>query len=237
MTKTLTPVALATMILVTALVTIEHDREKHIPGVKTGPNAETFLVPEHVAESLIKAGAVKRAEVVDADALASVVDTSLLGTDTATGLVTTFADAVEMVEADKLRAQLADATAARDNLIEQLADTQEQLAEVTARLASADVLLTLAPLASTETADVGTVVAETNAAPGASTDVAAADSAATTDAAVGDADATAQAADQAVVDQAAADAAAADTGTGTAAETTTATATATTTATKGRNRA
>lgn len=134
MSKTLTPVAVAAMILVTALVTVEHDREKHIPGVKTGPNAETFLVPEHVAESLIKAGAVKRAEVVDTDALASVVDTSLVGTDTATSLVTTFADVAEMVEADKLRAQLADATAARDNLIEQLADTQEQLAEVTRQL-------------------------------------------------------------------------------------------------------
>lgn len=228
MTKTLTPVALATLILVTALVTVEHDREKHIPGVLSGPNAETFLVPEHVAESLIKAGAVKRAEVVDADALASVVDTNLLASNTATGLVTTFADVSEMVEADKLRAQLADATAARDNLIEQLADTQEQLAEVSARLAAADTQLTLTP--STETGDVGAVVAETGAAPGASTDVAAAEAVATADTAAADATApaTAQAADQAVVDQAAAD---------TAADTSATAATSTATATTGRKRA
>jgi hypothetical protein len=221
MSKTLTPVAVAAMILVTALVTVEHDREKHIPGVLSGPNAETFLVPEHVAESLIKAGAVKRAEVVDADALASVVDTSVLGGNTATSLVTTFADVSEMVEADKLRAQLADATAARDNLIEQLADTQEQLAEVTARLAAADVPLTLTPTASTDTGDVGTLVAEVNATPGASTDVAAADAVAAT-------------ADTSAADAApAADADVAATDTGAAAATTTATAT----ATKGRSRA
>lgn len=162
MSKTLTPVAIATMILVTALVTVEHDREKHIPGVKTGPQAETFLVPEHVAESLIKAGAVKRADVVDADALLSQVDTSVTGASTSTGVVTTFADVADMAEADRLRAQLADAAAARDNLIEQLADTQEQLAEVSARLAAADTQLTLT--ASAETTDVGTLVAETNAA-------------------------------------------------------------------------
>lgn len=214
MSPSLNPLAQAiATVLVTALVTVEHDREKHIPGVTSGPNAETFLVPDHVADSLIKAGAVKRSEVVDADALGSVVDTSVLGTNTATGLVTTFADAVEMAEADKLRAQLADAVAARDNLIEQLADTQEQLAEVSARLAAADAQLTLSPTnTGTGTETVGTLVADTAAAASTATDVAAA------------ADAAAQTADQAVVDQAAADAAASST-------------TATTTATKPRKNA
>lgn len=217
--------AIAT-VLVTALVTVEHDREKHIPGVTSGPNAESFLVPDHVADSLIKAGAVKRAEVVDADALSSVVDTSLLGTSTATGLVTTFADAAEMAEADKLRAQLADAVAARDNLIEQLADTQEQLADVSARLVAADAKLNLNPTSVNGSADaVGTLVADTAAATSTATDVAAADAAAVAagTAEAPAADAAAQTSDQAVVDQAAADAAAA----GAAASSSTATTTAT----------
>lgn len=227
MSPSLNPLAQAiASVLVTALVTVEHDREKHVPGVTSGPNAENFLVPDHVADSLIKAGAVKRAEVVDADALASVVDTSLLGTNTATGLVTTFADAAEMAEADKLRAQLADAVAARDNLIEQLADTQEQLADVSARLVAADAQLTLTPTnTGTGTETVGTLVADTAAAASTAPNVAAADAAAaaagTADALA--ADAAAQTADQAVVDQAAADAAAADAAASSSAVTTTAT--------------
>lgn len=216
MSNSLSAVATAIQVLVTALVIVEHDREKHIPGVTSGPNAETFLVPDHVAESLIKVGAVKRADVVDTDALLTSVDTSLTGSATASNLVTTFADVAEMVEADKLRAQLADAVAARDNLIEQLADTQEQLAEVTARLeAAADAQLVISGDGGTNAADVGTVVAEgsatASAAASASTDVASADAAdatATADAAAATADATAQGADQAAADQAAADAAA-----------------------------
>lgn len=224
MSPSLNPLAQAVLVLVTALVTVEHDREKHIPGVTSGPNAENFLVPDHVADSLIKAGAVKRAEVVDADALASVVDTSLLGTNTATGLVTTFADAAEMVEADKLRAQLADAVAARDNLIEQLADTQEQLADVSARLVAADAQLNLTPTSVNGSPDaVGTLVADTAAATSTATDVAAADAAAAGTAEAAAADAAAQTADQAVVDQAAADAAAADAAASSSAATTTAT--------------
>lgn len=226
MSPSLNPLAQAiASVLVTALVTVEHDREKHIPGVTSGPNAENFLVPDHVADSLIKAGAVKRAEVVDADALASVVDTSLLGTNTATGLVTTFADAAEIAEADKLRAQLADAVAARDNLIEQLADTQEQLADVSARLVAADAQLTLSPT-NTGTETVGTLVADTTAAASTATDVAAADAAAAAiaeAASAAAADAAAQTADQAVVDQAAADAAAADAAASSSTATTTAT--------------
>lgn len=139
----------ASLVLVTALVTVEHDREKHVPGVKTGPEAETFAVPEHVRDSLIKAGAVKDAEVVDADALLSQVDTTLTGGNTASALVTSFADVADMVEADKLRSDLVEAIAARDglsqqlqeaaaahgNLSEQLSEVQEQLAQSQEQLA------------------------------------------------------------------------------------------------------
>lgn len=132
------------MMLVTALVTVEHDREKHVPGVKSGPEAETFLVPEHVAKSLIMAGAVKEAEVVDADALLSQVDTKVIGTQTASSMVSTFADVADLVEADKLRGQLAEANAAHTSLLDQLAEkqgqldlTQEQLVLANASLAEA----------------------------------------------------------------------------------------------------
>lgn len=141
MSNSLNAVAAAIQVLVTALVVVEHDREKHIPGVTSGPNAETFLVPEHVADSLIKAGAVKRADVIDTAALLDQVDTAAMGGESSSGLVTSFADVADMVEADKLRAQLAETVSQRDSLIEQLADTQAKLDEAQGKLAEA----TLAP--------------------------------------------------------------------------------------------
>lgn len=137
MSNSLNPIAAAIQVLVIALVVVEHDREKHIPGVTSGPNAEAFLVPEHVADSLIKAGAVKRADVIDTADVLGQVDTAVLGGDSATGLVTSFADVADMVEADKLRDRLAEVVSQRDSLIEQLADTQAKLDQVQDQLEQA----------------------------------------------------------------------------------------------------
>ena len=200
MSNSLNAVAAAIQVLVTALVVVEHDREKHIPGVKSGPSAETFLVPEHVAESLIKAGAVKRAEVVDTAALIDQVDTAATGGESSSGLVTTFADVADIVEADQLRAQLAETVSQRDSLIEQLADTQAQLEEAQGKLAEA----ALAPadqVAKTAADPVETAAADLSA--GDSTDSADASAAELADAgaAVG---ASTETADTGTVEQAAA---------------------------------
>lgn len=193
MSNSLNPLASAIQVLVTALVVVEHDREKHIPGVKSGPSAETFLVPEHVADSLIKAGAVKRAEVVDTAALLDQVDTVVTGGESSSGLVTTFADVADIVEADQLRAQLAETVSQRDSLIEQLADTQAQLEEAQGKLSDAALATDgqVYTLVSGETAadtaeSIGTINADQTAAE--STETAAADQAAaeSTDAAAAD---------------------------------------------------
>ena len=89
--------------LVRALLVVEHDREKHIPGVKTGPNAETFLVPEDVASSLVAAGAVERVEaVVDTDQLldapaTTAVDNAKVVTFAVLGTASTTMDAGKVV--------------------------------------------------------------------------------------------------------------------------------------------
>lgn len=131
-------------VLVTALVDIEHDREKHIPGTKSA----TFLMPESSVEALIKAGAIERARVVDADAL-TVASAGATAIASATSV--TFADVADhldelaalrsqltlvIAERDDLQTVLAEAQATRDGLAGQVEALQGQLEEANAKLAA-----------------------------------------------------------------------------------------------------
>lgn len=113
-------------VLARALVEIEHDREKHIPGVKSGPNAETFVLPQAAFEALERAGCVERV---------GVVDTAELLDEHSTGPVVTFADVADTAQIDDLKAQLqqarnqvADLSTELQTVIEQR-DELQQLVE------------------------------------------------------------------------------------------------------------
>jgi hypothetical protein len=116
-------------VLVRALLVVEHDREKHIPGVKTGPNAETFLVPEDVASSLVAAGAVERVEaVVDTDQLLDAPATTAVDN----AKVVTFADAADLIKLDAALAELQTSQQRLEEAAASNADLAQKLAELQA---------------------------------------------------------------------------------------------------------
>lgn len=105
-------------VLVTALVDIEHDREKHIPGTKSA----NFLIAESSVDALVKAGAVKLAAVVDADALTAV---SAGATADTSATSVTFADVADHLdELAALRSQLTLVIAERNELLANLGEAQ-----------------------------------------------------------------------------------------------------------------
>lgn len=151
MSQTQSTHASAVLVPVTALVVVEHDREKHVPGVQSGPEAETFAVPEHVAESLVKAGAVKRADVIDTADLLGGVGADSTNSNVASQPLVTFADVGDLVDADALRTQLAEAASENQRLTQQLSEAAaardslaEQLELANTKLHETQALLALA---------------------------------------------------------------------------------------------
>ena len=111
-------------VLARALVEIEHDRELRIPGVKEGPNAETFLLPQTAFATLERAGCVERVGVIDT---ADILD----GEPTApTGPAVTFADVADMAAMDELKAQLHQAQTQLSDLAGELQAVTEQRDEL-----------------------------------------------------------------------------------------------------------
>lgn len=134
-------------VLVTALVDIEHDREKHIPGTKSA----TFLMPESSVEALIKAGAIERARVVDADALTAAIAAADADVGTTTVTMADVAEHIDQIanlqaqvtqltgERNDLLAQLGEAQAMRDGLADEVQALQAQLADAQAKLLAGSV--------------------------------------------------------------------------------------------------
>lgn len=119
-------------VLARALVEIEHDRNKHIPGVKTGPNAETLVLPEAAFLTLERAGCVERVGVVDT--------ADVLGDDAGAndGPVVTFADIADQAELERLKAELEKTGIKVRDLADELADVVEQRNELQALLEQRD---------------------------------------------------------------------------------------------------
>jgi len=124
--------AASTGVLARALVEIEHDRNKHIPGVKTGPHAETFVLPEAAFLTLERAGCVERVGVVDTS--------DVLGDDAGAndGPVVTFADMADQAELERLKAELEKAGIKVRDLADELAEVVEQRNELQALLEQRD---------------------------------------------------------------------------------------------------
>lgn len=170
-------------VLVTALVDIEHDREKHIPGTKSA----TFLMPESSVEALIKAGAIERARVVDADALTAAIAAADADVGTTTVTMADVAEHIDQIanleaqvtqltgERNDLLAQLGEAQAMRDGLADEVQALQAQLADAQAKLAGSVPPAVDAPVdagadagaASDAPADAADVEAPADAAPAA----------------------------------------------------------------------
>lgn len=149
----------ASLVLVKALVVVEHDREKHIPGVTDGPQAETFLVPVDVADSLERAGAVERAEVVDTSVLLNDPAATAVAGSAASGMAGSPVNAVSQADVDQLLAALADATQARDSLAEQLLLVQRERDDLAERLAASS-LVASDGAAAVNDASTGTTVVD-----------------------------------------------------------------------------
>lgn len=117
-------------VLARALVEIEHDRNKHIPGVKTGPNAETFVLPEAAFLTLERAGCVERVGVVDT--------ADVLTEGAAYQPVVTLGDIADEAELKRLKAELEKAGIKVRDLADELAEVVEQRNELQALLEQRD---------------------------------------------------------------------------------------------------
>lgn len=122
--------AASTGVLARALVEIEHDRNKHIPGVKSGPHAETFVLPEAAFLTLERAGCVERVGVVDT--------ADVLTEGAAHQPVVTFADIADQAELERLQAELEKAGIKVRDLADELAEVVEQRNELQAQIEQRD---------------------------------------------------------------------------------------------------
>lgn len=122
--------AASTGVLARALVEIEHDRNKHIPGVKSGPHAETFVLPEAAFLTLERAGCVERVGVVDT--------ADVLTEDAAYQPVVTLGDIADEAELKRLKAELEKAGIKVRDLADELAEVVEQRNELQALLEQRD---------------------------------------------------------------------------------------------------
>lgn len=152
-------------VLVEALVDIEHDRQKHVPGTKSAQ----FLVPESALESLVRSGAVKKAAVFDADALLVGAGSAAAEMPAVNDKVVTFADAAEHFELERVRAELqtltealakaeadyAAAHAERVELGQALSDAQSELVTLRADLAEAQAALEASVVGAADGASTG----------------------------------------------------------------------------------
>lgn len=151
-------------VLARALVEIEHDRNKHIPGVKTGPNAETFVLPEAAFLTLERAGCVERVGVVDT--------ADVLTEGAAYQPVVTLGDIADEAELKRLKAELEKAGIKVRDLADELAEVVEQRNELQALLEQRDAQISelQALLAQLSPAGTGADAAGSDAGDGAGSD-------------------------------------------------------------------